>query len=66
VHRALNRFMEAPARQVALWERYLVAQRRWQGESTPLQWRRTVRGWRLIGTVLPEIHPHSGRRPVGH
>ncbi len=64
MRRALNRFVEAQARQVALWERYLAAQRPWQHEPRPMRWSWTLRGWRLFGNVLPEIRPQCGRRKV--
>ena len=59
--RALNRFVAAQRRQVALWERYLAAQRPWQPQPAPLRWSRTLRRWRLTGTVLPDVRPQCGR-----
>jgi hypothetical protein len=64
MRRALKWFLEAQARQIALWERYLAAQRPWQREPAPLRWSWTVRGWQLRGDVLPEVRPQCGRRRV--
>ena len=59
MRRLLRRIAEAHADQVYLWERYFAAQRPWEPPPAPLRWIRTLRGWRLRGTVLPEPRPQD-------
>jgi hypothetical protein len=66
MRRLLSRLSAANADQIALWERYLSTQRPWQAQPPTLRWGWTPRGWRLRGSVLPEVRPQVGRRPVDH
>lgn len=59
--RAARAFWDFNAANVALWERYLQAQRPWEW----LHWVPTSEGWRLEGSKLPPLADRLQSRQEG-